>query len=287
MRSWRSGASASGDRRGLIAIASACLVAVLCAPRPGWSDDDTYTVPPGPPQTVATPITDDTAPPPPTTVVKNGAGTLILDADNSYTGGTIINGGTLAIGPGGSITTSSGVDLTATGTVFDISTGGFQTITNLSGVSGSTVALGANTLTVGTTTSTVFAGAIANGGIGSGAGGSLVKQGSGTLTLTGANTYTGATTINNGTLALGTGGSIASSGGVNLSGANTTFDISTGSNQTIGDLTGVSSSTVSLGGNTLTVGITDSTDFAGTITDGGIGGGTGARSSSKAVGRLR
>jgi autotransporter-associated beta strand protein len=219
--------------------------------------------------------------------VKTDGGTLILNAINTYTGGTLIDGGTLAIGPGGTITTSSGVDLTTAGTVFDISAGGYQAIADLSGVSGSTVALGANTLTVGTADSTIFAGVIADGGIGGGTGGSLVKQGSGTLTLTGANTYTGATTINNGTLALGTGGSIASSGGVNLSGANTTFDISTGSNQTIGDLTGVSSSTVSLGGNTLTVGITDSTDFAGTITDGGIGGGTGARSSSKAVGRLR
>jgi fibronectin-binding autotransporter adhesin len=275
MRSWRTGASASGDRRSRVAIAVACLVVALFVPRPGWSDDDTYDVPSGPPQIVSTPITDDTAPPPPTTVVKNGSGTLILDAVNSYTGGTIINDGTLAIGPSGSITTSSGVDLTATGTVFDISTGGYQTIADLSGVSGSTVALGGYTLTVGTANSTIFAGAIADGGIGGGTGGALVKQGSGTLTLTGANTYTGATTINDGTLAIGAGGSIASSSGINLAGADTAFDISTAGNQTIRNLTGVSSSTVSLGGNTLTVGTADSTDFAGTIADGGIGGGTG------------
>jgi len=143
MRSWRTGASASGDRGGRIAIAAACLVAVLFVPRPAWSGDDTYNVPPGAPQTVTTPITDDTAPPPPTTVVKNGGGTLILDADNSYTGGTIINGGTLALGPGGSIASSSGVNLAASGATFDVSgSTGIATILGLSGVSGSTVNLG-------------------------------------------------------------------------------------------------------------------------------------------------
>jgi fibronectin-binding autotransporter adhesin len=274
MRSWRTGASASGERRGRIAIAAACLVGALFVPQPGWSGDQPYNVPAGTTVTVSTPITDATAPPPPTTVEKNEGGALILDAVNTYTGGTLVNGGTLAIGPGGSITTSSGVELTAAGTVFDISTGGSQTIADLSAVAGSTVALGANMLTVGTANSTVLAGVIADGGIGGGAGGSLVKQGIGTLTLTGANTYTGTTTINNGTLALGAGGSIASSSVVDLSTFDATFDISAAGNQTIKDLSGASG-TVALGGNTLTVGTADSTDFAGSITDGGVGGGAG------------
>ena len=50
------------------------------------------------------------------TLEKNGAGSLSLTAINTYTGPTNINAGTLAIGGGGSIATSSGVKLTAAGT---------------------------------------------------------------------------------------------------------------------------------------------------------------------------
>ena len=269
MRSWRTGASASGDRRGRIAIAAACLVVALLVPRPGRAGDDTYDVAPGLTRNVDTPITDDTAPPPPTTVVKTDGGTLILNAANSYTGGTLIEGGTLAIGPGGSIVSSSGVNLAGVATTFDISTGGNQTIQDLTGVSSSTVSLGANTLTAGTTDSTDFAGTIADGGSGGGTGSSLIKQGSGTLTLSGSNTYTGSTTINAGTLALSGDGSIASSSGVNLAASGATFDISGSTGfVTILGLSGVSGSTVNLGNVALFVGPTGTSTFAGAIAGG-------------------
>ena len=98
------------------------------------------------------------------------------------------------------IASSSGVDLAAAGTTFDIagSTGG-QTIQDLGGVAGSIVALGANSLTAGTSNSTVFAGVI-------GGTGGFVKQGSGTLVFTGNNTYAGVTTVSAGILQLGNGG---------------------------------------------------------------------------------
>ena len=131
------------------------------------------------------------------TLEKNGAGTLTLTAINTYTGPTNINAGTLAIGGGGSIAASSGVNLTAGGSAFDISAGGNQTIGDLSGVAGSAVTLGGNTLTAGTANSSTFAGTISGGT------GALTKQGTGTLTLTGANSYSGGTNLIAGTLAVG------------------------------------------------------------------------------------
>lgn len=126
-------------------------------------------------------------------VVKTGAGTLTLTAADTYTGATTIGGGTLVLGPGGSIANSLGVSLTAAGAIFDIAAAGNQTIQGLAGIAGTTVNLGANTLTDFSAASTSFAGAI----IGTGG---LVKSGTGTLTLTGANTYSGGTTVAQGML---------------------------------------------------------------------------------------
>src|SRR5271165_75403 len=196
-------------------------------------------------------------------LTKQGTGTLTLSGANTYSGATTVDAGTLALGLGGSIASSSGLTLFAAGTGFDISAGGNQTIQDLSGVAGSTINLGANTLTAGTANSTSCAGVI------SGTGG-LTKQGSGTLTLSGANTYLGATTVDAGTLALGLGGSIASSSGLTLFASGTGFDISAGGNETIKDLSGVAGSTINLGANTLTAGTANSTSFAGVIS--GTGG---------------
>jgi outer membrane autotransporter protein len=101
-------------------------------------------------------------------LTKISAGTVILTADNTYTGGTTINAGTLQLGNGG--TTGSIV-----GNVLDNGTLVFN--------QGS-----------GTTT---FAGAI-NGS------GSVVKLGSDALVLTANNTFSGGTTIQDGTLVVGT-----------------------------------------------------------------------------------
>ncbi|MFP3246936.1 MAG: autotransporter domain-containing protein, partial [Paraburkholderia sp.] len=195
-------------------------------------------------------------------LIKQGSGTETLTGPNVYSGGTTIEAGTLALGVGGSLASNGSVNLTGAGAGFDISAAASQTIGALSGVSGSSVMLGANTLTLAGSTSQAFGGSI------SGTGG-LIKQGSGTQTLGGASTYTGGTTIEAGTLALGAGGSLAATGSVNLAGTGTGFDISAATNQTIGALSGAAGSSVTLGANTLTFGDSTNQTFAGVVTGAG------------------
>ena len=115
-------------------------------------------------------------------VTKLGAGQLVLNGANTYTGATSIQSGTLQIGAGGS-------------------TGSLSTSSAITVSSGATLAFNrSNTLTQGTDFNAVIAGA-----------GNLVQAGAGTLILNGANTYTGATTISAGVLALGANGSFANS----------------------------------------------------------------------------
>ncbi|WP_241303906.1 autotransporter-associated beta strand repeat-containing protein, partial [Burkholderia stabilis] len=86
-------------------------------------------------------------------ITKSGTGTETLTGTNTYTGGTTIAGGTLALGAGGSLAASGAVNLSGAGSTFDISASGApQTIGALSGVGGTTVALGGNGLTLGDAT---------------------------------------------------------------------------------------------------------------------------------------
>jgi autotransporter-associated beta strand protein len=102
-------------------------------------------------------------------LVKGDTGTLILGSDNTYGGGTLVIGGTLQLGHGG--TTGSIV-----GNVIDDAILAF----NRSDV-------------------VTFGGAISGTG-------ALIQAGEGTLILAGNNTYTGGTTITDGTLQVGNGG---------------------------------------------------------------------------------
>ncbi|TWT04987.1 autotransporter domain-containing protein [Reyranella sp. CPCC 100927] len=190
---------------------------------------------------------------------KDGAATLTLTGANTHTGVTNISGGTLALGPGGSVAMSAGVVILS-GATFDITAAGDQTVRALAGSAGATVALGANTLTVNTANS-IFSGVITGSG-------GLVKTGTGAQALDGTNTYTGATTITGGTLLLATTDAIATSRSVTLSASGATLAL--GSDTTVQNLGGVAGAFVTLGASTLTVTSSKDTIFAGAIS--GTGG---------------
>jgi outer membrane autotransporter protein len=105
-------------------------------------------------------------------VHQDGAGTTVLTANNTYTGGTTINAGTLQLGNGGT--------------------------------SGSIVGnvLNNGTLAFNRSDAVTFGGVISGTG-------ALQQNGGGSTNLTATNTYTGATTVNAGTLLVN--GSIATS----------------------------------------------------------------------------
>ncbi len=190
-------------------------------------------------------------------IIKNGAGTMELSSgSNTYNGLTQINAGRVALSGAGSIATSSGVDLAASGTAFSISAAsGGRTIARLTGVAGSAVELGVNSLTVSNATSNTFSGSI-------GGTGGLIKTGSGTLAITGTNTYTGDTVVDAGTLTLANtsalqfligasvvNNSIVGSGTINLNGM-FVFDLANAS-ANVGDfwnIVGVGSLSESYGG---------------------------------------
>jgi autotransporter-associated beta strand protein len=155
----------------------------------------------------------------------DATGTVIIsDASNSYSGGTVIESGTLEmtgvsgdLGAGG-VTLNGGTFEWGSGNTADIST--------------HTLTLGSNGGVINTNgNSPVLAGA--TGFTGSGG---FTKTGAGTLTFDGANTYTGATTITTGTLALGTGGSLG----------NTTVSVGAGTTLLTGSGNGGISGNVSL-----------------------------------------
>jgi len=154
-------------------------------------------------------------------VKQIGTGMTVLTANNTYTGGTTINAGTIQLGPGGSLAPTGALTVNLGGT-FDLNSH-TQTVGDLSGTG--SVLLGSGMLTAGTANATTFSGVMSGTG-------SFTKQNAGTLTFAGINNYTGATTINGGTLAVN--GSITSpvtvnSGGT-LGGTGTVFGNTTVNN---------------------------------------------------------
>ncbi|ENM4403946.1 autotransporter-associated beta strand repeat-containing protein [Salmonella enterica] len=169
-----------------------------------------------------------------TSLIKQGTGTLILNAENTYTGGTTISGGTLvatnvdALGSG-DVTDDATLELNTGGTFDNAISGSGQvvksgdkmlTLSGANSYSGGTLisdgtlvasnveALGTGDVTDNATLELNTGGTFDNAISGSG---QVVKSGDETLTLSGANSYTGGTLISSGTLvandvnALGTG----------------------------------------------------------------------------------
>ena len=142
------------------------------------------------------------------TLVFAGAGTVDLNATNTYSGPTDINSGVVvagvtgAFGGGGTVSIASGGTLNLNGFA--------QTVGDLTGAG--SIALGSAVLTAGTSDSTTFSGAI------SGTGG-LVKQGTGTLKLSGTNSFSGGVTINAGEVEIGPLGATAGTGTIHFGSA--------------------------------------------------------------------
>ena len=112
--------------------------------------------------TISAPITDNTGA---LTLVKSGTGgNLILSGTNTYSGGTVINAGTLYVGNNTAGTLGSG------------------------SYAGNIFIAGGATLAVWSTVAQTLSGVISGAG-------NLTKGYGGALTLSGANTYTGQTTI--------------------------------------------------------------------------------------------
>ncbi|EBL5543850.1 autotransporter outer membrane beta-barrel domain-containing protein [Salmonella enterica subsp. enterica serovar Schwarzengrund] len=158
-----------------------------------------------------------------TSLIKQGAGTLILNAENTYTGGTTISGGTLvatnvdALGSG-DVTDDATLELNTGGTFDNAISGSGQvvksgddvlTLSGANSYSGGTLisdgtlvasnveALGTGDVTDNAVLELNTGGDFDNAISGSG---QVVKSGDETLTLSGTNSYTGGTLISGGTL---------------------------------------------------------------------------------------
>ena len=178
-------------------------------------------------------------------LTKIGTGKLTLTANNDYTGGTEINGGTLQVG--------------------DPTVGG-----GTSGAIGSGAVFGNGGNLVFARTDSVTVNAPLNGTI------NVSQIGGGSLTLNAANTYTGTTTIGSGTVRLGVAGALPTGTSVTLGDAanhNGNLDLN-GQSATISGLSTVGTGTA----NTVTnSGAVDSTltyaggnsTFSGSIQDAG------------------
>lgn len=177
----------------------------------------------------------------PAGLAKLGAGTLVLNQTNTYTGATLVSGGTLLSATDAAIPGTSAVTVSNAGSTLAVNYGGASDYT------AAQVATLLGRTTFGATTTnfafdTTNAGSpVTYGNVLSMAAG-LEKRGTGTLILDQANTYTGATAIKNGALQLAGGDNrLATTANITLGDAATSGKLILGgaagaANQTIGTI---------------------------------------------------
>ncbi len=141
-------------------------------------------------------------------LTKAGAGTLVLNASNTYTGGTTLSAGQLNLNSANAL---AGGALIITGGAIGNSSGSTVTLAgaqtwngNFSCVGPNNLILSGNVALGGNRTVTVNGGDLTLNGVVSGAF-SLTKQGANTLTVSQGNTYSGGTIVSAGKL-VATGG---------------------------------------------------------------------------------
>ena len=129
-------------------------------------------------------------------VTKSGTGIITFSANNTYTGNTRINGGSIklsgsgTLGVGSNVYISSGASLDLNGVNATVAS-----VQETGSNNGGTIALGSGTLTIsGGWSGSIYQNSISGSG-------SLVKQGSGTLSLYGTQAFSGSVTVSGGELA--------------------------------------------------------------------------------------
>ena len=185
-------------------------------------------------------------------LTKTGTGNFTLLGENTYSGFTFVNAGTLTVASDGNL----GTDAITLAENTTLSIDGDTDIDNSISIDGLNVLI-----FVSSGHSAQISGIILEVG----GARDLIKVGGGNLTLSAANVYTGASEVNAGTLTLSGGVAISDGSAVTVaSGA----ILALNSNEIIGSLAGVGS--VNLGSSTLTTG-GDNTDttFAGVISGSG------------------
>jgi len=216
-------------------------------------------------------------------LTKAGNGALTLTGANTFTGGLLIEAGTLVLGNATALNPTAGSENAAAFGASSTGTlrlnGSSIVVSNLNsdatpGTPAVENASATNvTLTVGNAAnlSGTFAGVLRNG-TGAGILG-LTKVGNGTLTLTGANTYSGTTTVTTGILRAGAANAFSPNSAFNLANATgVSLDLA-GYSQTLNSVDGggTTGGNISLGSSgVLTVGSNSS--FNGTISGSGTSG---------------
>jgi autotransporter-associated beta strand protein len=193
-------------------------------------------------------------------LIKTGTGSLVLDAANSWTGGTTINGGRIVVNSSANLSNGPlAMDqvLLSPSVVLN---NAFQTIGSLSSTITSTsvsntIVLNGTRLTINQTTNTAFGGPASNQTSVITGTGSVVKTGTGTLTLTSTgNTFSGGLRIDNGTLQLnptnGTSATLSAPDTLN-GGTLSTSGLSRSITFTLGTLVVSDNSTIELGSDTI------------------------------------
>ncbi len=140
-----------------------------------------------------------------------GPGTLTLTGNNSYTGGTTLGAGTLALGSANAISTTGTISFNG-GTLQFTSANTTDYSARFSNAANQAYRVDTNSQNV------TLASALTSSG------GTLTKLGGGTLTLTGTNTFSGTTTISTGTLQIGNGGTTGSLSGTITNNATLAFN---------------------------------------------------------------
>lgn len=169
-------------------------------------------------------------------LVKSGTGAVELTSANTYTGGTVVNAGTLIVGTDDALGFGS---LTMNGGTLQVDFD--QDVASLSGTGG--------TAEVNALLGIVQAADTTFGGIFSGSG-EIEKLGAGVLTLTGVSTFSGDVVVSDGTLALGGTGALSN---VEFFEVDDGGELRLLSDQAIHDVDVLAGGTLAVGAHTLTL----------------------------------